>query len=111
MTPQKTATMPIAAQRDGANPARLPKKHPKAAPTQKGWNNLASLKAAAKCDCCKEHFNKKGCWEYSFFLNRLLNQIASGTKIAFAVWKKKRKYDNNQCRDNCAQVNIFYVCF
>ena len=35
MTPQKTATMPIAAQRDGANPARLPKKHPNAAPTQK----------------------------------------------------------------------------
>ena len=26
VTPQKTATMPIAAQRDGANPARLPKK-------------------------------------------------------------------------------------
>ena len=80
--------MPIAAQRMGQI-QQGSKETSKGCTYAEGRNNFASLKAAAKCDCCKEHFNKKGCWEYSFFLNRLLNQIASGTKIAFAVWEEE----------------------
>ncbi len=35
VTPQKTLTMPTAAQRLGEKPIRFPKRHPKVAPTKK----------------------------------------------------------------------------
>ena len=35
VTPQKTATIPTAAQSDGDNPTNVPKRHPKVAPIQK----------------------------------------------------------------------------
>ena len=58
VTPQNTATIPTAAQRDGDNPTSVPNMHPKVAPMQKEGTISPPLNPTPKVMAVKMIFQK-----------------------------------------------------
>ena len=58
VTPQKTALMPTAAQRDGAKPVRFPNRHPNVAPTKKLGTISPPLKPAPRVNAVRTILKK-----------------------------------------------------
>ena len=59
VTPQNTAIMPTAAQREGERPRSCPNRHPNVAPTKKDGTISPPLKPASSVSAVKMIFQKK----------------------------------------------------